>query len=84
MKNSMLYGRNASVDLSSILSVKLTVFLQLMSHGERTPSERELAMLGAPPPEHVFAPYGAGALTNVSTTCMPLQTIYILALDSNH
>lgn len=37
-----------------------------MSHGERTPSERELAMLGAPPPEQVFVPYGAGALTNVS------------------
>lgn len=36
-----------------------------MSHGERTPSERELAMLGAPPPDHVFVPYGAGALTNV-------------------
>lgn len=39
---------------------------QLMSHGERTPSERELEMLGAPPSEHVFVPYGAGALTNVS------------------
>ena len=37
-----------------------------MSHGERTPSERELAMLGAPPADHVFVPYGAGALTNVS------------------
>lgn len=41
-------------------------FLQLMSHGERTPSEGELAMLGAPPPDHVFSPYGAGAMTNVS------------------
>lgn len=37
-----------------------------MSHGERTPSEHELAMLGAPPPDHVFTPYGAGAMTNVS------------------
>lgn len=37
-----------------------------MSHGERTPSERELAMLGAPPSDHVFSPYGAGAMTNVS------------------
>ncbi|CAK1603365.1 unnamed protein product [Parnassius mnemosyne] len=48
-------------------TVEVTVLRQvhvLMSHGERTPSERELAMLGASPPEHVFAPYGAGALTN--------------------
>lgn len=37
-----------------------------MSHGERTPSEQELAMLGTSPPDHVFAPYGAGAMTNVS------------------
>lgn len=37
-----------------------------MSHGERTPSELELEMLGAPPPDHVFSPYGAGAMTNVS------------------
>lgn len=37
-----------------------------MSHGERTPNEYELAMLGSPPSDHVFAPYGAGAMTNVS------------------
>lgn len=48
-------------------NVEVTVLRQvhvLMSHGERTPSERELAMLGTPPPDHVFAPYGAGAITN--------------------
>ncbi|GBP59744.1 hypothetical protein EVAR_36529_1 [Eumeta japonica] len=48
--------------------VDLTVLRQvhvLMSHGERTPNERELAMLGAPPPDHVFVPYGAGAMTNI-------------------
>ncbi|XP_050362287.1 venom acid phosphatase Acph-1-like isoform X2 [Nymphalis io] len=48
-------------------TVEVTILRQvhvLMSHGERTPSERELAMLGAPPPDHVFVPYGAGALTN--------------------
>ncbi|XP_045511266.1 venom acid phosphatase Acph-1-like isoform X2 [Colias croceus] len=48
-------------------TVEITVLRQvhvLMSHGERTPDERELSMLGAPPPDHVFVPYGAGALTN--------------------
>lgn len=48
-------------------TVEVTVLRQvhvLMSHGERTPSEGELAMLGAPPPDHVFSPYGAGAMTN--------------------
>ncbi|XP_045534942.1 venom acid phosphatase Acph-1-like [Papilio machaon] len=56
-----------AVILMKDTTVEVTVLRQvhvLMSHGERTPSERELAMLGAPPPEHVFAPYGAGALTN--------------------
>lgn len=46
-----------------------------MSHGERTPSEGELAMLGAPPPDHVFAPYGAGAMTNVSAHYFFISTI---------
>ncbi|CAK1549740.1 unnamed protein product [Leptosia nina] len=48
-------------------TVEVTALRQvhvLMSHGERTPDERELSMLGAPPPDHVFVPYGAGALTN--------------------
>lgn len=46
-----------------------------MSHGERTPDERELAMLGAPPPEHVFVPYGAGAMTNVRVFILLSQII---------
>ncbi|XP_072936538.1 uncharacterized protein [Epargyreus clarus] len=56
-----------AVILTKDTTVEVTILRQvhvLMSHGERTPSERELAMLGAPPPDHVFAPYGAGALTN--------------------
>ncbi|KAJ0181702.1 hypothetical protein K1T71_002424 [Dendrolimus kikuchii] len=56
-----------AVILMKDTTVELTVLRQvyvLMSHGERTPDERELAMLGAPPPEHVFVPYGAGAMTN--------------------
>ncbi|CAH2104857.1 unnamed protein product [Euphydryas editha] len=56
-----------AVILMKDTTVEITILRQvhvLMSHGERTPSERELAMLGAPPPEHVFVPYGAGALTN--------------------
>lgn len=47
------------------------MLLQLMSHGERTPSEGELEMLGTPPSDHVFAPYGAGAMTNVSFYFIP-------------
>ncbi|XP_041973696.1 venom acid phosphatase Acph-1-like isoform X2 [Aricia agestis] len=57
----------AAVLMMKDTTVEVTVLRQvhvLMSHGERTPSEEELAMLGAPPPDHVFAPYGAGALTN--------------------
>ncbi|XP_048487013.1 venom acid phosphatase Acph-1 isoform X1 [Plutella xylostella] len=56
-----------AVILTKDSTVEVTVLRQvhvLMSHGERTPSERELAMLGAPPPDHVFVPYGAGAMTN--------------------
>ncbi|XP_030033092.1 venom acid phosphatase Acph-1 isoform X2 [Manduca sexta] len=56
-----------AVILMKDTTVEVTLVRQvhvLMSHGERTPSERELEMLGAPPPEHVFAPYGAGAMTN--------------------
>nr|XP_032529812.1 venom acid phosphatase Acph-1-like isoform X2 [Danaus plexippus plexippus] len=56
-----------AVILMKDTTVEVTVLRQvhvLMSHGERTPSERELEMLGAPPSEHVFVPYGAGALTN--------------------
>ncbi|CAH3835813.1 unnamed protein product [Pieris brassicae] len=48
-------------------TVEVTILRQvhvLMSHGERTPNEHELSMLGTPPPDHVFVPYGAGALTN--------------------
>ncbi|KAI8427625.1 hypothetical protein MSG28_002110 [Choristoneura fumiferana] len=56
-----------AVILMKDTAVEVTVLRQvhvLMSHGERTPSEQELAMLGVPPPDHVFAPYGAGAITN--------------------
>ncbi|XP_068621420.1 venom acid phosphatase Acph-1-like isoform X2 [Battus philenor] len=56
-----------AVILMKDTAVEVTILRQvhvLMSHGERTPSERELSMLGASPPDHVFAPYGAGALTN--------------------
>ncbi|XP_050675488.1 venom acid phosphatase Acph-1-like isoform X2 [Leptidea sinapis] len=56
-----------AVILMKDTTVELTVLRQvhvLMSHGERTPSEYELSILGTPPPDHVFIPYGAGALTN--------------------
>ncbi|XP_026329960.1 venom acid phosphatase Acph-1-like [Hyposmocoma kahamanoa] len=56
-----------AVILMKDTTVEITVLRQvhvLLSHGERTPSEHELAMLGADPPDHVFAPYGAGAMTN--------------------
>ncbi|XP_026738503.1 venom acid phosphatase Acph-1-like isoform X1 [Trichoplusia ni] len=56
-----------AVILMKDTTVEVTVLRQvhvLMSHGERTPSEGELEMLGTPPSDHVFAPYGAGAMTN--------------------
>lgn len=56
-----------AVILMKDTTVEVTVLRQvhvLMSHGERTPNEQELAMLGTSPPDHVFAPYGAGAMTN--------------------
>lgn len=56
-----------AVILMKDTTVEVTILRQvhvLMSHGERTPSERELEMLGTSPPEHVFSPYGAGAMTN--------------------
>ncbi|XP_049875362.1 venom acid phosphatase Acph-1-like isoform X2 [Pectinophora gossypiella] len=56
---AVILMKDKTVELTALRQVHV-----LMSHGERTPSERELAMLGAPPPDHVFAPYGAGALTN--------------------
>lgn len=60
-----------AVILTKDTTVDVTVLRQvhvLMSHGERTPDERELVMLGTPPPDHVFVPYGAGAMTNEGKT----------------
>ncbi|KAL0894601.1 hypothetical protein ABMA27_013164 [Loxostege sticticalis] len=56
---AVILMKDSTVEVTALRQVHV-----LMSHGERTPSERELAMLGAPPPDHVFAPYGAGAMTN--------------------
>ncbi|XP_026757464.2 venom acid phosphatase Acph-1-like isoform X2 [Galleria mellonella] len=56
---AVILMKDSTVEITALRQVHV-----LMSHGERTPSELELAMLGAPPPEHVFAPYGAGAMTN--------------------
>ncbi|KAM3962713.1 venom acid phosphatase Acph-1 isoform 2-T2 [Aphomia sociella] len=56
---AVILMKDSTVEITALRQVHV-----LMSHGERTPSEHELAMLGAPPPEHVFAPYGAGAMTN--------------------
>ncbi|XP_063838900.1 venom acid phosphatase Acph-1-like isoform X1 [Ostrinia nubilalis] len=56
---AVILMKDSTVEITALRQVHV-----LMSHGERTPSEHELAMLGAPPPDHVFAPYGAGAMTN--------------------
>nr|XP_053625206.1 venom acid phosphatase Acph-1-like isoform X1 [Plodia interpunctella] len=56
---AVILMKDSTVDVTALRQVHV-----LMSHGERTPSEKELAMLGAPPPDHVFSPYGAGAMTN--------------------
>ncbi|XP_013200568.1 venom acid phosphatase Acph-1 [Amyelois transitella] len=56
---AVILMKDSTVDITALRQVHV-----LMSHGERTPNEQELAMLGAPPPDHVFAPYGAGAMTN--------------------
>lgn len=56
---AVILMKDTTVEVTKLRQVHV-----LMSHGERTPSEQELAMLGAPPPYHVFAPYGAGAMTN--------------------
>ncbi|CAB3249801.1 unnamed protein product [Arctia plantaginis] len=56
---AVILMKDSTVDVTVLRQVHV-----LMSHGERTPSEQELAMLGTSPPDHVFAPYGAGAMTN--------------------
>ncbi|KAF9412310.1 hypothetical protein HW555_009148 [Spodoptera exigua] len=56
---AVILMKDSTIEVTELRQVHV-----LMSHGERTPSEGELAMLGAPPPDHVFSPYGAGAMTN--------------------
>ncbi|KAL4715212.1 hypothetical protein ACJJTC_012259 [Scirpophaga incertulas] len=56
---AVILMKDSTIEITALRQVHV-----LMSHGERTPSECELAMLGAPPPDHVFVPYGAGAMTN--------------------
>ncbi|KAI5632821.1 venom acid phosphatase Acph-1 isoform X2 [Phthorimaea operculella] len=56
---AVILMKDKTVELTALRQVHV-----LMSHGERTPSELELSMLGADPPDNVFAPYGAGAMTN--------------------
>ncbi|CAH2988573.1 unnamed protein product [Chilo suppressalis] len=56
---AVILMKDTTVEMTALRQVHV-----LMSHGERTPSEHELAMLGAPPPDHVFVPYGAGGMTN--------------------